>query len=403
MNTLQSREVRSPLTHAERQAISKQLERMLADPLFRNSKRFPILLRFVVEHTLNGHAAELKERTIGIEVFSRQPNYDTNADPIVRATAGEVRKRIAQYYQNPGHAGEARIHLSPGSYVPEFDFAPSEPVPASDTKISRPELYWWIAGLALGCFVAVVATLIPWRSPRALDIFWAPVLNSANTVLLCIGQRSFMATSEEPQKPPNPDIPVQPALPITISQLYYMGSQNVALDDAKTLGRLTGLLEAKGKNYRIVGESSATFTDLREGPVVLIGGFNNEWTLRLTGPLRFSFEKDGKTFWIRDRRNPSARNRAANYDMPYLRLAKDYAIISRVMDPTTGRIVVVAAGLTGYGTLAAGEFLSDPGYMEAVARQAPKHWESKNLQLVLATRVINGNSGPPEVVDRDYQ
>ena len=59
--------------------------------------------------------------------------------------------------------------------------------------------------------------------------------------------------------------------------------------------------------------------------------------------------------------------------------------------------------LRGYGTLAAGEFLSDPVYMEAVARQAPKHWESKNLQLVLATDVINGNSGPPEVVDRHYQ
>ena len=76
---------------------------------------------------------------------------------------------------------------------------------------------------------------------------------------------------------------------------------------------------------------------------------------------------------------------------------------ARLLDPTTGRIVVVAAGLTGYGTLAAGEFLSDPVYMEAAARLAPEHWENKNFQLVLATRVINGNSGPPQVVDRDYQ
>jgi hypothetical protein len=110
--------VRHAFSQAERDAIRKQLERMLANPLFKNSKRYPNLLRYIVEHTLEGSSSELKERNLGVHVFGRELDYDTNADPIVRATAGEIRKRIAQYYHEHGHEDEIRIELSPGSYVP---------------------------------------------------------------------------------------------------------------------------------------------------------------------------------------------------------------------------------------------------------------------------------------------
>src|SRR3984957_16592701 len=124
----------APFSQEERSAIRPQLERILANPLFKNSKRYPNLLRYVVEHTLEGSPGELKERTLGVEVFGREPNYDTNADPVVRATAGEIRKRIAQYYHEHGRENEIRIDLSPGSYVPEFELpapypAPLPPVP----------------------------------------------------------------------------------------------------------------------------------------------------------------------------------------------------------------------------------------------------------------------------------
>ena len=100
-----------PETQAERNAIREQLERLLANPLFKHSRRYPSMLRYVVEHALFGDSGQLKERTLGIEVFARDPHYDTNLDPVVRTTAGEIRKRIAQYYHEPGHEGEVRIDL----------------------------------------------------------------------------------------------------------------------------------------------------------------------------------------------------------------------------------------------------------------------------------------------------
>src|ERR1700723_1938263 len=100
--------------------VREQLNRLLAHPLFTNSKRYPVLLAYTVEQALLGNAGELKERTIGVEAFGREPNYDVNLDPVVRTTAAEVRKRLIQYYYNTDPFGELIVELSVGSYVPSF-------------------------------------------------------------------------------------------------------------------------------------------------------------------------------------------------------------------------------------------------------------------------------------------
>src|ERR1700761_7478304 len=113
-------------TEQEKARIQMQLDRLLANAHFSNSKRFPSFLRFIVQEELEGRGDQLKERTLGVEVFGRDASYDTTSDPIVRVTAAEIRKRIAQYYQETGHADELRISLPPGSYVPHFDWPHAE-------------------------------------------------------------------------------------------------------------------------------------------------------------------------------------------------------------------------------------------------------------------------------------
>ena len=105
------------LSDEEKTAIQEQLARLLADSHFSQSRRFPSFLRYVVEKTLAGQDDALKERTLGVEIFGRRPDYDTASDPIVRVTAAEIRKRIAQYYQDPGHESELRVSLP---LVPTF-------------------------------------------------------------------------------------------------------------------------------------------------------------------------------------------------------------------------------------------------------------------------------------------
>ncbi len=116
--------------------MRSQLEKIVSDGRFAASKRYPCLLRYIVEQTLAGNEDNLKERTLGVEVFHRPPDYDTNLDPVVRLCAAEVRKRLAQYYQSPAHGGELRIELNPGSYVPVF----SQPAPDAPTLGVIPEV-----------------------------------------------------------------------------------------------------------------------------------------------------------------------------------------------------------------------------------------------------------------------
>src|SRR5664280_3373907 len=112
--------------------IRAQLDLLVRDDAFRSSKRSVAFLKYVVEETLNGAADQIKERTIGVEVFGRDPSYDTNLDHIVRTAATELRKRLASYYVDEKHRHELRMDLVPGSYIPRFSLPGQGTHSASD-------------------------------------------------------------------------------------------------------------------------------------------------------------------------------------------------------------------------------------------------------------------------------
>jgi hypothetical protein len=56
------------------QVILLELERILNSRPFRSSGRSKQFLSYVVRNCLDGHLENLKERTIGTEVFGRDPN-----------------------------------------------------------------------------------------------------------------------------------------------------------------------------------------------------------------------------------------------------------------------------------------------------------------------------------------
>ena len=375
-----------PDTDAERAAIREQLERILSSPLFKNSKRYPTLLRFVVERSLTGHAEPLKERTLGIEVFGREPDYDTNLDPVVRTTAVEIRKRIAQYYHEPGHETEIRIDFPPGTYLPEFRI-PKKPAVAPAPPESRSWRWGVVATVAIGIAVLAVIILRPWAAQPAIERFWAPVLASPVPISVYIGGYPTEAVSG----------PV-------VSVMDLMRSERVAFADSTALAKVTALLVVHKRPYRIRLQTSSQLEDLKDGPAVLIGAFNNAWTLRLTGQLRFSFVNDREHHieWIRDSKDPRSMSWSHSVDTPYANLAQDYAIVSRVVDPTTGKLVVTASGLAKFGTEAAGEFLTNPVYMEEISKSAPPDWDRKNIEIIIATNVIGRSAGPPHIVTTHF-
>jgi hypothetical protein len=390
------------------------LDRVLASPLFRSSRRCQTLLRRITEQTLAGDVDSLKERALGVEVFGRPADYDTSQDPVVRASAAEIRKKLAQYYQEAGHSLEPRIELLPGSYLAEFHFPTehrSEPAPIAQPPVAltkprrKPLPAIWTAGIACILILAASLTTVIWRHSD-LDDLWGPVLKTPGMVLVCVGLqaaynlRSAAAQDEIQGIVPPPADGGAATRPISDADLILLPDRYVALDDALCLVRLTSLLGKYGKTYRIRAERSTSFADLRDTPAVLIGAFDNRWTLRTADQLRYTFRKDGErdTGMVYDSQHPeNTQWKLANY-WPNWDVPVDYAIVTRMVDSTTDRPVIIAAGLTQYGTIGAGEFISNQEYFSEAARRLPKGWQKRNLQIVLSVPVVNHISGRARIL-----
>jgi hypothetical protein len=382
-----------PETESDKAAVRLQLDRLLASPLFRNSKRYPALLSYVVGRVIEGRTDSVKERTLGIEVFNREPNYDTNQDPVVRTTAVEVRRRLVQYYQEPGRENEIRIEFHAGSYTPEIRMPastapvehpaaePEHPSPApAAVQRARAASFWPIVGAAV--LVLLAAPAFWWSHAKgsgSLERFWDPIWTSPDQVLVCVEATEDSSTADSG---------------------FHGAEPRVSFDDVTAVARVLGQKPDRTKSFRIRSEASIKFEDLREGPSVLIGGFGNRWTMRLLNQvnLRFRLYRNGDFVWIGDREKPDHREWLVNLAPSAAPSPEDFALISRVRDPSTGQIAVIAAGLRHFGTRAASEFLSVPKYMDEAVRAAGAGWEDKNLQVVLSTRLTGVNSGPPRIL-----
>jgi len=151
------------LEGVSREEIIEHLETILADRRFAGAERNARFLRSVVEKTLAGHAREIKEVTIALEVYGRAGDYDPKSDSIVRVEATRLRQKLRSYYENEGRNEAIRIHLPSGSYVPRFERVgevPPEPPAAATTK-THPRPRPATVALAL-----VLALMIPIRAVR---------------------------------------------------------------------------------------------------------------------------------------------------------------------------------------------------------------------------------------------
>ncbi|HEY3741420.1 MAG TPA: hypothetical protein VGL53_16325, partial [Bryobacteraceae bacterium] len=161
-----------------------------------------------------------------------------------------------------------------------------------------------------------------------------------------------------------------------------------------------GLLDTRHQRYNLMGENVATLTDLRNGPAIFIGAFDNAWTLRLTRGLRFRFGNDADMthFWIEDTQSPEHTRWSIDRNVQQsTNNYRDYAIVARFRDANTGKLAVIAAGIARGGTVAAGEFLTQPGDMDSIRNHTPKDWAGENMEFVLSTEIIDGRSSPPRI------
>jgi hypothetical protein len=422
-------------------AIRSELDLMLTAPIFAQSNRCKSFLSYVVLQTLSGNAGQLKERTIGISVFDRPNDYPTGEDSIVRVTANEVRKRIGQFYQESRFAHRIQIELPRGAYVPEFRLRPVileegvEQIAASDSLGKEPSAVEISLPLECPSIAPVepdltagdepdttvkkapgksarerwLAFLLPvlllgtltgswaiWRSRSQNKIpqVWDGFLHTKAPVLICLGTHNIHGYA------------VPPSGGEKFSDLV-LHRQVIPMDDATVITSMASVLGRMGIAFRIAGAEQTSFTDLRMQPVILIGGADNKWTLRLTQGLRYRIEvvrplgpNTDPIASIVDAKQPAGVSWKIDFSVPMSEWKSDYGIVARLDDATTGVPVLIAAGLGNDGSLAASESITSGSLMAKVASQ-PQCRGKSNFQAVVETDIIDGKSGPPHVLRLD--
>jgi hypothetical protein len=400
-----------------KEMILGQLDFLVNHASIRSSKRLVAFLQYVVVQTLDGSADRLKERTIGIEVFDRDPDYDTSTDHIVRTAASELRKRLAVYYGDEAHRAELRIEIPSGSYVPQFTIPDvSRPAEKDQTagvssstedpkgspefqvgKSTRTRNWKVLAVLTAAVLISAALFILRNRETPA-SLFWKPLVQEHGPLLFVIGttpQGSHIPGldgSANGQPPSQNLASVYPTIPIA---------------DAVAMTRISSLLSTESKTANFRQDSATSFSDLQSSPTVLIGLFNNEWSLRFARSLRFSLamDQDRQLIYIRDRQNPANRTwsvpNTAELDSQRIlangKSMTDYALISRIENSETGKVMFIIGGLYAYGTEAAGKFITDP-QLENLTASIPITHSKRNLQIILQTVVIEGTPGPPKIV-----
>jgi hypothetical protein len=395
-------------------AVLAELEQIVASHHFSQSRRYPAFLRFIVEAALRGETDLLRERVIGNEVFGREANYDTNADPIVRMTAAEVRKRIAQYYRETSRDDQIQIEVRAGSYVPIF-ILPGQPKPAADVhrgveeglakyldgirnpiegdpieqssgSVKAPtaprlrKRFYYVLALFIMLATSLAAGWLLLRHRQPIDEAWAPLFEPGQSVTICAGQ---------PQISQN----------LSLADSLARGDV-LTREDVLALIDLVSFLQSRGHKFNLKMSPNTTLADLRAAPVVLVGGLNNQWTLRELSRLRLQMEyrqsESTGEFRIFDRQNPEGRVWKISSRQSSAQQAQDYALIARFIDQETGQPTIIAAGLGGPGTAAAVEYLTHNEQLQTLLRALPPG--KKNFEAVLGSSVVKGNQGQPQLL-----
>lgn len=360
-------------------AVLRHLYAVLDSPAFARSRRSQQFLRYVVLESLEGRSESISEWNIACEVFGRSVSFNSGEYSLVRVKAGEVRRRLAKYYEsNP--ASEFRIELPLGGYVPRIqptERATEKIEPQRETTEGRKKplsrrRFVWMAGGAFGALgMATVASLLC-RKSEPLDLLWRPVFSTKVPLLIFLPVLSDRDTGEP--------------------------SDRVGIGPAAVVQHAADFLNKHNHSYRLRFGTDLSFSELKEQPSLLLGGFSSKWTTAWTYGLRFSFawnDEIGARAIIDSQTNKVWHPENAK---PNGYADQDYGILCRLFNAESGQIELIAGGITTFGTEGAGDALFNPNVIATMVKNAPTHWETKNFQAVVRVSVIGSTPSSPEVI-----
>jgi hypothetical protein len=246
--------------------------------------------------------------------------------------------------------------------------------------------------------------------PSAIEQFWGAVLGQRGDVTVCVpmatGWEGVQAQSKvvsgalvrSAEKAGTATQPTEKTEKTQTLLEHESTGENVVFSDVRAAVRTSEYMIEHGRATHMLMSTGTTLDDLRQGSVLLVGGLDNQWTMRALSPLRYQFAgSDMQGFWIMDTKHPEKKDWWLDLKKKYAVVDRDYAIVARIHDATTGEPVVIVAGIGMSGTVAASELLADSKEQEELRRRVGAGFGQRDFEAVISTDVVNGMTGSPKI------
>jgi hypothetical protein len=330
--------------------IQKQLGRIIHSKTFRHASALQRLLQYLITRAIEDPFGDIKEYTIGTEVFERGADYDPQSDTIVRVQIHRLRLKVKEYYESEGANDPILVEIPKGHYIPAFETrqvaGPNDAAPAvapaetaedtAEVNATPSEVAAAKANARLGAeFFSRGVVLVPmillifaagmllgvrWQVSRAsfaeavsakntdpAESFWrafltsdsAPVVGYADAVYLVDGAEDLFrfrrGASDNTGTLVEPHLAQQfassPDLVAKAGPLYYEDG-NTGTGDLESVFALTRLFTRMNLQMSVKRCRLITIDDLRQHDVILLGSpEENDAVAQLAQPSDF--------FWTR--------------------------------------------------------------------------------------------------------
>ncbi|MGH9353135.1 MAG: hypothetical protein ACRD2G_13410 [Terriglobia bacterium] len=410
------------------QTVREQVDRIVRSKTFRNSPALQRLLNFVTAKALEGLSDQLKEYTIGYEVFGRKDGYDPKIDTVVRVEMHRLREKLKEYYETQGLDDPVRIEIPKGHYLTTFELkgphaaSPLVSQPLADSLPSAADQFrlqaakrlrglvshWPVAcAAAVALFLSGLIIGARWsrkanvsRKPSAMSLaawpdslvrdFWgaflgndpAPVVGYADAVFL-IDQTNDLfrfrrGASDSRGAPVDPHLASQfasnPGLIARAGPLFYEDGYT-GTGELESISILTRLFTQMGFEMAVKRCREVTISDLRQHNVILLGSsFQNEAVTQLPSAGDFVFDDPGRhrELWrgriINLHPLPGEKPVYRTERDPFTRVVKaDYGLITVQPGIATGRYIADLGGLDTTGTEGATGFITSNSGLEELS------------------------------------
>ena len=395
----------------ETPALREHLREILDSAAFKGSRRSRQFLQYIVEKSLDGHGDELKERNLGVELFGREPSYDTGQDAIVRVTASDVRRRLEQFYilSNSG----IRIEIPHGCYTPEYRRSVEAHISIQPQEsVSR--RFWegqrrWV--LLLGTLTLTLLAVVyllarqRWaRVPTSDVVPWSHILQAGHDTVIVLADPDFgvmqrltgrrLSLSDYANGKFIPDLEsLEPSMQRMVQTLHGV---NVPVVDVGIVVSIHDL--AIGTSARLKTSSARTMNlgefKTNDNFVILGSPRSNPWGGLFLDQLDFDFAYDEETKqeFIRnkrvghgekDRYDPTARGWGTG---------SAFAILAAVGNPNQDGTVLLVGGTTAEATEAAGKLATDLGMLSRSLEKCgiSPRGAMRHFEMLLEVRTMAG-------------